>query len=249
MMRDGGSRRDCPFGYQQAEGRLVPDPERAGYVQELFARYPTENLHAICKDFQARDVRVKPFTSRAGVTSGGTLVCYGFLAAIIDRSIYAGRFHHRGEWIDAKVDALITFEQWEVAQRVKENRRPAPRDPAQFLLLNLLYDDHGRQMKGKGFRMGHAKGEKYYRSNMLAGPESKGPDAMVERPHRRFQSALISLRPTVPICVRRPVRCGNTRQLSRALGRACCGNRIADEAARVAHMFIALSRGSTSPNH
>lgn len=153
-----------PMGYLLKDGRLVRDPERAPVVQELFARVRSEPQAAIVRDLNARGYRTRRWVSKAGNHRGGTPLSNCGATCLLRNPIYSGAFIHRGEWIEAAVEPLITRRQWEDVQQIIAERAPPTRDPTRYLLLGLLHDETGRRMKGKAFGIGHAREERYYRS-------------------------------------------------------------------------------------
>ena len=153
-----------PMGYLLKDGHLVPDPERALVVQEIFERIRTEPQATIVRDLNARGYRTRQWVSKAGNHRGGTPLSNCGATCLLRNPIYTGAFIHRGEWIEAAVEPLITRQQWEEVQQIIAERAPPTRDPTRFLLLGLLHDETGRRMKGKAYGIGHARGERYYRS-------------------------------------------------------------------------------------
>lgn len=87
---------------------------------------------------------------------------------MIWKPTHTGPFVHRGEWIPAKFEPLIERAHWDCIQELRIARTPPVRNPEHFLLLDLLFDEHGRTMRGKKFGLGHAYGERYYRSEPIS---------------------------------------------------------------------------------
>ena len=163
-----------PFGYLMKDGLLVPDPERASWVAEIYDRIPHELQATIVKDLKERGCRARSYVSKAGNQRGGTPLSFGGVRGILRNPIYTGAFIHRGEWIEAAIEPLVSRGQWERAQQVVAERTPPVRDPNRYLLLGLLYDEAGRRMKGKAYGLGQAKGERYYRSEHAMWSRQRG---------------------------------------------------------------------------
>jgi hypothetical protein len=70
---------------------------------------------------------------------------------------------HRGEWIEAQVQPLITREAWDLAQKVRIERTPIS-NPSRDFLLGFLFDEHGRRMRIQRDGPGRTNSRRYYRS-------------------------------------------------------------------------------------
>lgn len=186
-----------PFGYLLRAGRLRIDKERADLVREIFERYLTEMPLDIGRDLNGRGVRTRRWTSARGRTCGGDLIRSSFITALISKPIYAGWISLRGEKIRAKIEPLVSDDLWHRANEVRLSRIMPTRDPARYLLLNILYDASGRKMKGKAYGLGHATGSRYYRSEMSTWARgAKGPQRLMveaDKVEDQVVSALVAL--------------------------------------------------------
>lgn len=186
-----------PFGYLLRAGRLRVDRERADLVREIFQRYLTEMPIDIGRDLNKRGIRTRRWTSARGRTCGGDLIRSSFITELISKPIYAGWVDLRGEKIRAKLEPLVSDDLWNRANEVRLSRIMPTRDPARYLLLNILYDDLGRKMKGKAYGLGQATGSRYYRSEMATWARgAKGPPRLMveaEKVEDQVIAAIIAL--------------------------------------------------------
>jgi len=152
-----------PFGYTLAKGgRLIVDRQHGPIVQEIYARYPNETASELMRDLKARGCRTPSFVTRAGRVRGGWPIYLSRINAIITNPIYTGFIEHRGDWIPAQVEPLISRQQWDLVQEVRRARFPNPRDPSRNILLGILHDEQGRRMRCQSGQ-GQARG-RYYKS-------------------------------------------------------------------------------------
>jgi len=153
-----------PMGYLIQDGKLVVDPDRAELVREIFRRYPEVSGNQLVKELRTRGCVTRRFISKNGNAHGGQPIHNSTLFEILKNPIYAGYIVHRGEWIKAESEALVTREQWDAVQEIRRTRFPMVRDPNQNFLLGILHDEHGRRMKIQRSGPGRARAYRYYKS-------------------------------------------------------------------------------------
>lgn len=153
-----------PFGYTLAKGgRLIRDPATAPLVQEIYARFPDVPANQLVREFKARGCRTPRFVTRAGRERGGWPISLNQVLKILTNPIYTGFIEHRGEWIEAQVEALVTRDQWDLVQEVRKTRFPNRRDPSRSILLGILHDEQGRRMRVQA-GSGRSREQRYYKS-------------------------------------------------------------------------------------
>jgi DNA invertase Pin-like site-specific DNA recombinase len=153
-----------PMGYLIKDGKLVVDPERADWVREMFRRYPEVSGNRLVGELRSRGCVTRRFTSKNGKEHGGQPIHNGTLLQVLRNPIYAGYIVHRGEWIKAESEALVSREQWDLVQETRRTRFPMIRDPNLNFLLGLLHDEHGRRMKIQRSGPGRSTAFRYYKS-------------------------------------------------------------------------------------
>jgi DNA invertase Pin-like site-specific DNA recombinase len=153
-----------PFGYLLGPGgRLILDPERAHIVSELFHRFPEVNASQLARELASRGCRSQRYITKGGVERGGWPLYTNRILKILSNPIYTGHIVHRGDWIEAAFEPLVSREQWDLVQEVRRTRFPMRRDPVRNCLIGILHDEHGRRMKvQKG--TGRARASRYYKS-------------------------------------------------------------------------------------
>jgi len=154
-----------PFGYAvDSGGRLCLDDERAAIVREIFRRYPgEESVKALADDLRRRGCLTRSFVSKAGNRHGGQVITTAQVRHILENPIYTGHIVHRGEWIEAEIDPLVTREAWEKIQEERK-KRAAKKVPERDFLTNILYDEQGRHMRVLKSGPGRTNPFRYYRS-------------------------------------------------------------------------------------
>jgi hypothetical protein len=153
-----------PFGYLVKKGgKLVVDQERAPIVGWLFEQYRhVRGVEVLVTELRKRGCLTRQWTTLAGTERGGQPITAAVVRNILRNPIYAGFFAHRGEWIDAQNEPLITREQWEVAQATRM-RRSITRDPDRDFLVGILHDEFGRRMSMTTSAPGYGHKPRYYR--------------------------------------------------------------------------------------
>jgi site-specific DNA recombinase len=154
-----------PIGYiRSRRGKLIVDPEWGKIVQEIFERFPDVSAAQLANDLHARGITTRRFRCKNGNIRGGHRIYARTIITILNNPIYAGYFIHRGEWMKAAVQPLVTRDEWELAQNVLRTRFPEVRDPVRNFLLGILHDEQGRRMKVLARGPGRSKTYRYYRS-------------------------------------------------------------------------------------
>lgn len=99
------------------ESRLVPDPEQAEIVRELFRRVSKgEALMSIARDFNAR---------RIPQVRGGKLWEPTTLRWVLRNPVYVGEFNWRGQTLPGAHEPIITRREWKRVQSVLTTRGPS----------------------------------------------------------------------------------------------------------------------------
>lgn len=153
-----------PFGFTLAKGgKLIVDPDRAAFVHEIFSRFPESSANELAKQLRARGCITRRYRTKAGKERGGRPLYGSQLLSILSNPIYTGHVVHRGDWIKADMEALVTREQWDLVQEVRRTRFPQRRDPVHNFLLGILHDEQGRRMRIFA-GTGRASGYRCYKS-------------------------------------------------------------------------------------
>jgi site-specific DNA recombinase len=153
-----------PFGYLvERGGSLVVDNVRAPIVTWLFEEYPhVSGVEVLVTALRHKECLTRRWLTRAGVERGGQPITAAIVRQILRNPIYAGFFIHRGEWIEAQNEPLISREQWDLAQATRLKRR-ITRDPDRDYLVGILHDEFGRRMCMTTSAPGYGHKPRYYR--------------------------------------------------------------------------------------
>jgi hypothetical protein len=153
-----------PFGYRLGKGgKLVIDAERAAIVRELFERFPEVSANQLAKELRMRGCVTRRYKSKAGKERGGQPIYFSQVLNILRNPVYTGYVVHRGNWIEAKLEPLVSREQWDLVQEVRQSRYVQKRDPVQNFLLDILHDEQGRRMRVQR-GTGRSNGYRCYKS-------------------------------------------------------------------------------------
>jgi DNA invertase Pin-like site-specific DNA recombinase len=186
-----------PFGYLIGRsGKLVMDPERAAVVREIFQRYPqTSSVRELVDDFRKRGFVTRRWTSKSGRRHGGQPITTAVLSQILRNPIYTGNIVHRGEWMKAQIEPIITRDEWDAAQ-AERLRRTCVRNPERDFLVGILHDEHGRRMRILVDGPGRTNPTRYYRSEASGwsrGTEVRRVLVNADRAERLARSALTAM--------------------------------------------------------
>jgi DNA invertase Pin-like site-specific DNA recombinase len=153
-----------PFGFTLAKGgRLIVDEKRAEIVREMFERFPQVSANQLAKELRGRGCLTRSYRTRSGTERGGQPIYFSQVMKILTNPIYTGHLVHRGEWIRAKLEPLVSREQWDLVQEIRQTRFIQKRDPIQNFLLDILHDEQGRRMKVQR-GTGRSNGYRCYKS-------------------------------------------------------------------------------------
>ena len=153
-----------PFGFTLAKGgRLIVDKERAAIVRELFERFPEVTANQLARELRDRGCLTRRYRTKAGTERGGQPIHFSQVMHILANPIYTGHLVHRGDWIRAKLEPIVSREQWDLVQETRRTRFTQKRDPVQNFLLDILHDEQGRRMRSQR-GTGRSNGYRCYRS-------------------------------------------------------------------------------------
>ena len=156
-----------PLGYDVVERKLVPNPDEAKMVLEMFTRFAAlPSMATLVKDLRARGVTSKSWVTTKGVARQGKLVDKGLIYKVFNNPVYLGIAAYKGQHFPGEHQAIVSQSLWDQVHAHLHSGRPlekasrAPRESkAPSLLRGLLFSDQGR-----AFTPGYTnKGPKYYR--------------------------------------------------------------------------------------
>lgn len=150
---------NIPVGYVVGEeGVLMPDPEMALVVQEIFARYDSgQTMSEIKEMLNFRGVRTKK----------GKQFTVGGVSVILHNRKYIGEYKYGEVVIPDGIPAIIETEIFERVQRRLASNKKAParyKAPEEYLLTTKLFCGHcGRLMAGESGTNGKGMTYRYYK--------------------------------------------------------------------------------------
>lgn len=143
------------YGYQYAEGKLTPDPDRAPIVRRIFESFTAgQSIRGIAREL--REIAAPTWSGRKwGHTSVRRILTNETFAGVA----YFGTHRRVGaqlklrnpqERIALPVTAIVTREQWEAAQTIlRENPAQVGKPSTAYLLRGVLYCVCGKRMGGE----------------------------------------------------------------------------------------------------
>ncbi|WP_353239473.1 recombinase family protein [Limnohabitans sp.] len=156
-----------PLGYDVSDRKLIPNPEEAKVVREMFTRFAAmPSMATLVRDMRARGVTSKSWTTGKGIERQGKLITKGYVYKVFKNPVYIGMAAYKGQQYPGEHSAIIDQEVWDVVQDLlkagdkhvkggcgmRETKTPS-------MLRGLIFSSEGR-----AFTPGWtSKGPKQYR--------------------------------------------------------------------------------------
>lgn len=164
-----------PLGYSLVDKALVVNKPEAALVRRIFERYCQLGcVQTLQEELEQANTRGRSRLQRDGSTETRAF-SRGGLYAVLNRRLYLGEVHHKGESFDGQHEAIIPADLWARAQaKLQKNRHQrrtgqSARHPS--LLAGLVTDGAGNRL----IPTHTTKGEKRYRYYVTRpiGPDKK----------------------------------------------------------------------------
>jgi DNA invertase Pin-like site-specific DNA recombinase len=142
-----------PLGYDAADRQLSINHTEAPIVRRIFDLYRTrKNVSAVAKTLKAEGIISKRRPDAKGRGRGGVPYSNGAIFNILTNPLYCGKIRHKTSIYPGQHPALISQEEWDEAQAIRESRRvkAVAREKNKNPLLGLVVDEAGR-----GYRPTH----------------------------------------------------------------------------------------------
>ena len=156
-----------PLGYDVADRKLIPNPQEAKIVREMFTRFAAmPSMATLVRDLRARGVTSKSWTTGKGIERQGKLITKGYVYKVFKNPVYIGMAAYKGQQYPGEHRAIIDQEVWDTVQELlkagdkhvkggcgmRETKAPS-------MLRGLIFSPEGR-----AFTPGWtSKGPKQYR--------------------------------------------------------------------------------------
>ena len=156
-----------PLGYDVSDRKLIPNPEEAKVVREMFTRFAAmPSMATLVRDMRARGVTSKSWTTGKGIERQGKLITKGYVYKVFKNPVYIGMAAYKGQQYPGEHSAIIDQEVWDTVQELlkagdkhvkggcgmRETKAPS-------MLRGLIFSPEGR-----AFTPGWtSKGPKQYR--------------------------------------------------------------------------------------
>jgi DNA invertase Pin-like site-specific DNA recombinase len=141
-----------PYDYDVVNRKLVPNPQEAAIVREMFPRFAAlPSMAKLLRDLRARGVTSKSWTTRNGKHRTGKLIDKGYIYRLFESPLYIGIAAYKGNHYPGEHEPLIDRSLWDQVQRLIQTGSPrakrhyAPRTTtAPSILRGLLVSTEGR---------------------------------------------------------------------------------------------------------
>ena len=156
-----------PLGYDVSDRKLIPNPEEAKVVREMFTRFAAmPSMATLVRDMRARGVTSKSWTTGKGIERQGKLITKGYVYKVFKNPVYIGMAAYKGQQYPGEHSAIIDQEVWDTVQELLKAGDKHVKGgcgmretKAQSMLRGLIFSPEGR-----AFTPGWtSKGPKQYR--------------------------------------------------------------------------------------
>jgi DNA invertase Pin-like site-specific DNA recombinase len=160
-----------PIGYRVEARKLLPQPEDAALVREIFERYLVlGTVPKLQAELERRGLRTPPRVSAGGRRTGGAVFLRGNLYTLLTNPVAIGRTRHGDQVYPGQHYAIIAASLWDqVQQRLAGNRKAhSNRATANVSspLAGRMFDPEGNPMRPSHARKGGRR-YRYYVSRDL----------------------------------------------------------------------------------
>ena len=140
-----------PLGYRVEDRKLVPEPQEAEIVHQMFQRYlELGSGRELVAELAHQGVVGKVRVNRHGRQSGGVAMTRGAIYWILKNRLYVGEVVFKGKIYPGQHVAIVDRDLFDAVQdrmaqaSVSRTLRTNAREPS--LLAGLVWDAHGRRM-------------------------------------------------------------------------------------------------------
>ena len=160
-----------PIGYRVAARKLLPHPEEAAQVREIFERYlALGTVPKLQAEMELRGLRTPQRTSVGGRVTGGAIFSRGKLYHLLTNPVVIARTRHGANIYPGQHASIIDATLWqEVQDQLAGNRNTRGRQTtanASSPLAGRIFDPAGQPMRPSHARKGHRR-YRYYVSREL----------------------------------------------------------------------------------
>lgn len=139
-----------PLGYSLVDKALVINESEAALVRRIFERYCQLGcVQALKEELDQANTRGRSRLQRDGPTETRAF-SRGGLYAVLNRRLYIGEVHHKGESFEGQHDAIVPVDLWAKAQAKLQNnrheRRSGKRASNTSLLAGMVVDGAGNRL-------------------------------------------------------------------------------------------------------
>jgi site-specific DNA recombinase len=181
-----------PLGYEVKDRALVVKPKEAALVRSLFTRYlALKCIRKLKEELDAKGIKSKDRTSRAGVHKPGCTFSRGALHALLRNRIFLGETQHKENHYPGLHKPIVDQKLWEAVQTQLDANRREYHVRSRVKVSNVLAG-MVRAADGSSFFATHSmKGDKRYRYYWQRGSEdAKGIHTAASIPAHDLEQAV-----------------------------------------------------------
>ena len=159
----GGS---VPLGYDLETRKLVPHPEEAALVRNIFTLYLKLGcVRKLVAELKRENVKTKTWVTKSGVGVGGAAFARGHLYFLLRNRLYIGQIRHRDRWYPGEHPGIVPQDLWDKVEAQLNSTLRAHRnrgkDQASSLLTGLMEDGEGNRFT-PSFTIRRGRRYRYY---------------------------------------------------------------------------------------
>jgi len=185
-----------PTGYDLHRRKLVPNPEEAETIRQIFRRYvELKSTDQLRRELKAKGVISKIRTTEKGNRLGGNPFSRGSLNHLIRNRVYVGEVFYKDSIYAGQHEGIVDRELFEQAQAVMETNRRVklhrPSTTQKFPLTAFIFDDRGNAMAPSQSQKGGNRRYRYYVSRALIDKDRGEPGSIPRVPAQAIEDIVL----------------------------------------------------------
>ena len=140
-----------PLGYDVENRRLVPNPQEAKLIRQIFTRFvELGSSTKLVKELKLDGVTSKAWTTQDGKVREGKPIDKGLVYKLLGNRTYLGELRHKEQWYQAEHLPIVDQPVWDSVHAILatngRSRANATRATTPFLLKGIVFGHDGRAL-------------------------------------------------------------------------------------------------------